>query len=87
MWIDIFCLGYCLELCKNEEIRKHAANEKTEQNSSKKTSQNGDKQSTTCRVQSTGYRMFNNLKENFNKVIKYKNGDRKQKITTKKWRI
>ena len=41
---------------KNEDTKKHAPNERTEQNSRKRTKQDGDKQSARCRVQSTDYR-------------------------------
>ena len=34
----------------------HGPNEKTDQNSRKRTKQNGDKQSIRCRVQNTGYK-------------------------------
>ena len=39
--------------CQNEETKKHGPNERTDQNSRKRTTQNGDKQSLRCRVQNT----------------------------------
>ena len=42
--------------CQNEETRKRGPNERTDQNSRKRTKQNGDKQSIRCRVQNTGYK-------------------------------
>ena len=41
--------------CQNEETKKHGPNERTEQNSQKRTKPNGGKQSISCRVQNTGY--------------------------------
>ena len=41
--------------CQNEETKKYGPNDGTEQNSRKKTKQNGDKQPIRCRVQNTGY--------------------------------
>ena len=42
--------------CQNEETKKHGPNERTNQNSRKRTKQNEDKQSIRCRVQNTGYK-------------------------------
>ena len=39
-------------------MKKHVPNERTEQNPRKRTKQNGDKQSTKCRFQNTGYKEF-----------------------------
>ena len=41
--------------CQNEETKKHGPDERINENSRKRTKQNGDKQSTRCRVQNTGY--------------------------------
>ena len=41
--------------CQNEETKKPDVNERTDQNSRKRTRQNGDKQFIRCRVQNTGY--------------------------------
>ena len=40
--------------CQSEETKKYGPNERTEQNSRKRTEQNGDKQAMRCRVQNTG---------------------------------
>ena len=40
--------------CQNEETKKYGPNERIEENSRKRTKQNGDKQSIRCRVQNTG---------------------------------
>ena len=42
--------------CQNKETKKHGLNERTDQNSRKRTKQNGDKQSIRGRVQNTGYK-------------------------------
>ena len=42
--------------CQNEETKKHGPNERTDQNSRKRTKQKEDKQSIRCRVQKTGYK-------------------------------
>ena len=51
--------------------------ERVEHNSRKRTKQNGDKQSTICRVQNTGYKMVSEcktrvdeVKENFDNIKK-----------------
>ena len=41
---------------QNRETEKHGPNERTDQNSTKRTKQNGDKQSIRCRGQNTGYK-------------------------------
>ena len=38
-----------------EETKKYGPNERTEQNSRKRSKRNGDKQHIRCRVQNTGY--------------------------------
>ena len=40
--------------CQNEETKKYGPNERTEQNSRKRTIQNRDKQSMRCRIQNNG---------------------------------
>ena len=42
--------------CQNKETKKHGPNERTDQNSRKRTKQNGNKQSIRCRVQNIGYK-------------------------------
>ena len=46
---------------QNEETKKHIPNERTRENSRKRTKPNGGKQSTIHRVQNTGYRMLSEL--------------------------
>ena len=41
--------------CQNQKTKKHGLNERTEQNSRKRTKQNGDKQPIRCTVQNTAY--------------------------------
>ena len=43
-------------MCQNKERKTHGPNERSEQNSIKRTKQNGDKQSARCRVQKIGYK-------------------------------
>ena len=43
---------------------------KKEQNTRKRTKQNGHKQSISCRVQNTGIRMLKELSEDFNSIKK-----------------
>ena len=40
--------------CQSEETKKYGSNERTEQNSRKRTKRNGDNQPIRCRVQNTG---------------------------------
>ena len=54
--------------CQNEEANKHGPNERTDQNSRKKTKQNEAKQSIRCRVQNTVIRMLKELSEHFNSI-------------------
>ena len=42
--------------CQNEETKKYGSNERTDQNSRKRTKQKGDKQSIRCKVQNSGYK-------------------------------
>ena len=53
-----------------EKKKTHGPNEKTDQNSRKRTKQNGDKQSIKCRVQNTGIRMFKELSDNLKSIKK-----------------
>ena len=42
--------------CQNEETKKHVSNERTDQNSRKRTKQNRGEQSLRRRIQNTGYK-------------------------------
>ena len=54
---------------QNEETKKPVPNERKKQTPRKTTKQNGDKQSTKCRVQNTGYKVLNDFNEKFNTEI------------------
>ena len=54
--------------CQNKEAKKHGPNERTDQNSRKRTKQNGDKKSIRCRVQNI--RMLKELSEDLNNIKK-----------------
>ena len=53
-----------------EETKKHGPNKRTDQNSRKTATQNGDKQSIRCRVQNTVYKMFKELSEGLKNIKK-----------------
>ena len=52
------------------KIQRNMAQMRTDQNSRKRTKQNGNKQSIGCRVQNTGYRMLRELSEDLNNIKK-----------------
>ena len=56
--------------CQNEDSIKHGPNERTEQNSRKRTKQNGNKQSIRCRVQTLVIQMPKELIVYFNSIQK-----------------
>ena len=56
--------------CQNEETKKHGPNERTDQNSRKRTKQHGDKKSIRYRVQNTGYKGPQETNEDFNSIKK-----------------
>ena len=55
---------------KMRKTEKHGPNERTEQNSRERAKQNGDKQSTRCRVQNTSYKDLKELSEDLNRIKK-----------------
>ena len=56
--------------CQNEETKKHGPNEKTDQNSRKRTKQNGDKQFSRSKAQTLVIRMLKEISEDLNSIKK-----------------
>ena len=56
--------------CQNMETKKHGPNERTEQNTRRRTKQDGDKQSLDAEFKTLVIRMLSELSENFNNIKK-----------------